>query len=554
MAGTRLTALDGSFLRVESAAAHMHVGWKGFFAPRRDGEPVTLSALRSSIAGRLRHAPRFRQRLAFPPAGIAEPVWVDDEHFDISHHVLGLAEPGETLSRARFDEHVDRALAQQLARGRALWRVLLAPRLEDGTIGLVMQAHHAMVDGKSAVELALLLLDISADEPLPPPDEWRAAPAPGATRLALEALADRGGDSLRLAGGLARMAVNPARGIRLADTLRRAALSVGDDVLRPPPSSFVNVPIGPRRALVHHTANLPPLLAVKRRFGATLNEVALAVVAGALRQLIQTAGCRPAPMRAMVPVSVRGTDEAASLGNRISFVFVDLPVERPHPVDRLLAIRAASADFKREETAQAHEAIIDAIGLLPGLLRGPAARLAASSKLFNLTVSNVPGPRVPVYLLGAELLEAVPVVPIADGHALSVGIFSYASRLVFGCYADPVALPAVSELPAALEGSVAEIARLAPRPARPPRSRGGAGGRGAGAHQAAETAGVEVVHYDRDPGPITAVTGPAGGASTDPPHSVGTSIRQVPGASGRRRRHGWAEQPRAPLQKTGDSV
>jgi WS/DGAT/MGAT family acyltransferase len=471
MTGTRLTALDGSFLRVESPAAHMHVGWKGFFAPRSDGRPVTVAALRSSIDGRLRHAPRFRQRLAFPPAAIAEPVWVDDAHFDIGDHVLALAEPGETITRARFDELADRALSQQLARGRPLWRVLLAPHLDDGTIGLVMQVHHAMVDGKSAVELALLLLDISADQPLPAPEDWRAAPAPSPTRLALEALADRGGESLRFAGGLARMAVNPGRGIRLADTLRRAAMSVGDDVLRPAPSSFVNVPIGPRRTLVHHTANIGPLLAVKHRFGATLNDVALTVVAGALRRLVQDAGGCPEPLRAMVPVSLRGVEETASLGNRISFVFVDLPVDRTHPVDRLLAVRAASLGFKREDTAHSHEALIDAIGFLPGPLRGTAARLAVRSKLFNLTVSNVPGPRQPVFLLGAEMIEAVPVVPLADDHALSVGIFSYGPKLVFGCYADPVALPAVCELPGALAEAVVEVGRLAPRPAARSRAR-----------------------------------------------------------------------------------
>jgi WS/DGAT/MGAT family acyltransferase len=253
--------------------------------------------------------------------------------------------------------------------------------------------------------------------------------------------------------------------MRLADTLRRAALAVGDDVLRPAPSSFVNVPIGPRRTLVHQTAPLPPLIAVKRRFGATLNEVALAIVTGALRQIVLAAAGRPQPLRAMVPVSVRSADEKDSLGNRISFVFVDLPVQRPHPVDRLLAIRASSTAFKRDETAQAHETVIDALSLLPGPLRGPAARLAVSSKLFNLTVSNVAGPRVPVYLLGAELLEGVPVVPLAGSHALSVGIFTYVNKLIFGCYADPVAFPAVADLPRTLAHSVAEIVRLAPRPA-----------------------------------------------------------------------------------------
>jgi WS/DGAT/MGAT family acyltransferase len=467
MTTTRLTALDGSFLRVESPAAHMHIAWKGYFAPRSDGRPLTIAALRVAVAGRLHRAPRFRQRLAYPPAGLAEPVWVDDDRFDIDLHVLPLAEPGQTLSRAAFDDLADRALSQPLARERALWRVLLAPRLEDGTVGLVMQVHHAMVDGQSAVALALLLLDLSPDAPPPAPEDWHADPPPSPARLALDALADRGGESLRLAGGLARIAVNPARGLRLADTLRRAALSVGDDVLRPAPASLVNVPIGPSRKLVHHTTPLAPLLAVKHRFGATLNDVALTIVAGALRQMVLTAGGQPAALRVMVPVSGRRAPAAGATGNRLSCAFIDLPVERTHPVDRLLAIRAASGDFKRAGTAQAHETVIDALSLLPGLLKGPAARLASSPKLFNLTVSNIPGPKVPLFLLGAELLEAVPVVPLPDGHALSVGIYSYTDRVVFGCNADPVALPAAAELPAALAASVDELVRLAPRAVAP---------------------------------------------------------------------------------------
>ncbi len=482
MTPTRLTALDGSFLRVESPAAHMHIAWKGYFAPRSDGRPLTVAALRRAVAGRLHQVPRFRQRLAYPPAGLAEPVWVDDERFDIDRHVLALTEPGQSLSLATFDELADRALSQPLARDRALWRLLLAPRLDDGTVGLVMQAHHAMVDGESAVELALLLLDLSPDAPPPVPDPWEAEPPPTPTRLALDALTDRGGESLRLAGGLARIAVNPARGLRLAGTLRRAALSVGDDVLRPAPASLVNVQIGPTRTLVHHTTQIAPLLGVKHRFGATLNEVALTIVAGALRRMILAAGGPPASLRVMVPVSGRRSPEPGATGNRVSCAFIDLPVERTHPVDRLLAIRAASGDFKRAETARAHETVIDALSLLPGVLKGPAARLASSPKLFNLTVSNIPGPRVPVYMLGAELREAVPVVPLPDGHALSVGIFSYADKLVFGCYADPVALPAAAELPAALAASVEELTRLTRRPAAarasaPQRRRGPAAAR-----------------------------------------------------------------------------
>jgi diacylglycerol O-acyltransferase / wax synthase len=458
MARTRLSALDGSFLRVETPAAHMHVGWKGRFSPRADGAPLTLSALRASIAGRLRHAPRFRQRLAFPPAGMAEPVWVDDAAFDVRRHVLALNPSAEPLSRARFDDLADRALSEQLDRGRALWRILFAPRLAEGGSGLVMQAHHAMVDGKSAVELALLLLDSEPDAPMPEPDlDWRPRPAPGSAQLALEAMADTAAESLRMAGGLARLATNPRGGARLADTLRRAALSVGEDLVRSAPASHVNAPIGPRRTLVHQTAPLAPLLEVKTRHQVTLNDVALTVAAGALRKLALHAGQAPRSMKVMVPVSLRTAEQATDLGNQISFVFIDLPIERADPLDRLSAINQASRGFKSSGRPAGGKALLDVLDLMPGLVRDRAARLAASPRMYNLTISNVPGPRVPVYLLGAELAEAVPVIPLAEGHALAIGIFTYLDRVTFGGYADPEALPGIRQLPDALDDALLEL-------------------------------------------------------------------------------------------------
>ena len=303
MGRARLSALDGSFLRVETPTAHMHVAWKGIFEPR-PGRPVSVDELRRAIAGRLRHAPRFRQRLAFTPGGFAEPVWVDDERFAISEHVVALAEPGQVLARARFDELCDAVLSLPLDRGRALWSLHVAPQLEDGSLGLVMKAHHAMVDGKSAVELALLLLDLSPDLPEAQADHWVAQPAPSSARLALDAMIDTGGESLRAAAGFARAVASP----RLAGTLRRAALAVGEDLLRPAPSSYVNVALSPQRILLHHTHEIEPLLAAKTALGVTLNDLALTAVSGALRELALRAAsarsrsrrwsrCRPARRR-----------------------------------------------------------------------------------------------------------------------------------------------------------------------------------------------------------------------------------------------------------------
>ncbi|WP_354698296.1 Putative diacylglycerol O-acyltransferase [Paraconexibacter sp. AEG42_29] len=476
MARSRLTPLDSSFLRVESPTAHMHVGWKGIFSPRSDprhgwGGP-SIGELRQAVSGRLRHAPRFRQRLAFPPAGLGEPVWVDDERFSVEHHVVAMSGAHEALPRARFDALADDCLSRPLERDRALWRIELAPMLEDGNVGLVMKVHHAMVDGKSAVELALLLLDMAQDADLPQSgDDWTPAVAPGARRLAMEAIADAGGESLRAVRSAARLASSPRGGVRLADTLRRAALAVSEDVMRPAPSSYVNVAIGPRRTLVHHTTPIKPLLAARKALvGATLNDVALTVVAGALRDLSLRSDRVPEPMKIMVPVSTRTAEETVDLGNRISFVFIELPVHLHRPADRLVRIQEATARFKKDDRASGGEAILGALGVLPDPLRDAAAKLAASPRMYNLTVSNVPGPRFPVYLRGCELQEAAPVIPLPDHHALSIGIFTYRDQVTFSGYADPAALPDVVHLPDAIAAAIAQLdqLQLTAAPAPPP--------------------------------------------------------------------------------------
>jgi WS/DGAT/MGAT family acyltransferase len=367
------------------------------------------------------------------------------------------------LPRRRFDELCDLTLSEPLDRTRPLWRIHLAPALDDGSTGLVMKAHHAMVDGKSAVELALLLLDLDPDAAPPEPLPWRPRPAPSGTRLALEALAERTAEPLRLSFGLARTAANPARSARLAGTLRRAALAVGEDMLRPAPASYVNAPIGPRRTLVGYSAPLDGMLEVKRAHDATLNDVALTVVAGALRELAHASGRVPRPLKVMVPVSLRAADDAASLGNRISFVFIELPVHLHRPLDRLAAIKAATTAFKESGRASGGEVVLSALGMLPEPLKDRAAKLAASPRMYNLTVSNVPGPRVPVYLLGAELIEAFPVIPLSEKHAISIGMFSYRDHLCFGGYADPGALPSIDALPGALSAAVRELCGRAGR-------------------------------------------------------------------------------------------
>jgi diacylglycerol O-acyltransferase len=460
----QLTPLDGSFLRAETPNAHMHVGWSGLFQPSNGRSRPTLERLRRSVGCRLQYAPRFRQRLAFPPLGLSEPFWVDDGGFHIARHVTALSGPRERVSLPRFERMTDEVLSEPLDRERPLWNVYLVPELEDGRVGLVCKMHHAMVDGKSAVELGLLLFDTDPNASPPAPDDWCPEPQPSRLQLAIDAMSDQAMLPLRGAREAVRMAAAPrdtaARG---AKALGRVAAAVREDVLKPAPASYVNVPIGPERTLVRHRVPIEQVLRAKDVTGVKLNDVCLAAVAGAMRDLALERHEEPKPLKAMVPVSTREDDERADLGNRISFVFVDLPVHVSTAVGRLRRVAEATRAFKRSGRAAGGELVLGALGYLPGVLKNQATRLAGSPRVYNLTVSNIPGPRFPVYMLGAELEEAYPVVPLSEHHALSVGMFSYRDAIFFGCYAHPGAFPDASEeLPPALDKQFRTLSELTP--------------------------------------------------------------------------------------------
>lgn len=461
---SRLTTLDSSFLRVEGPSAHMHVAWAGLLTIA-DGRPrPTVAALRQKVGARLRLLPQFRQRLAFPPLRMGEPFWVDDPDFDVAAHVTEWSPVGEAISADRFKGLTDAVLSEPLDRSRPLWHIYLAPSLDDGRAGLVCKFHHAMVDGKSAVEVALLLFDSSPDTEPETPDRWSPPSPPNGARLALDTVVGGLAESLRAARGVARMA-GSGGDASLAGTLRRAALAVEQDVLRPAPPSSFNVPIGPGRSLEYYSARMSDVSRARRHCNATVTDVCLAAVAGALRELTP-ARAQPRSLKVMVPVSMRHDGDRRADGNRISFTFIDLPIHLRSPADRLEHVVQATTAAKRSGRASGMEVVLKAAGALPDLLKDRAARVAASARTYNLTVSSIPGPTSPLYVLGGELSEAYPVVPLADNHALSIGVFGYRDRLFFGLYADPEALPEVRDLPTALEAQILSLARGSRRRAR----------------------------------------------------------------------------------------
>jgi diacylglycerol O-acyltransferase len=448
---TRLSMLDCSFLEVESHSAHMHVGWAALFRPPSEANRPTFAAVRDHIEGRMARAPRYRQRLAAVPFGVNDPVWVDDEEFHIDRHVH------HTLAR-KIGEATDAVMSVPLDRERPLWEMWVADRLQDGWIGVVGKAHHAMIDGLAAVEMASLVLDSTPEPPPPEADEWRPALAPEPARLLAEGVADRLDQT-------ARFWMWPLRTVRHPKALAARALlgarALGD-ALRPAiPDPELNQPISSRRHLARAHRPLGDLKRVKRRFDATINDVVLAAAAGGVRRFLEQHGRKPPPLKAMVPVSMRAQRAQAELGNEISFVFVDLPCNEPDPQRRLQAIKAQIGECKREGRPEGADLILRAFGYAPHMVQKTLAHLVAAPSTFNLVVSNIPGPREPMYLLGCELEEAYPVVPIADRHAVSIGMTTIKDEACFGVYADCKALPDADLLADCIDASVQELVAIA---------------------------------------------------------------------------------------------
>jgi diacylglycerol O-acyltransferase / wax synthase len=449
--GARLSPLDDSFLAVESPTAHMHVAWAAAFKPpaRATADRPRFAELRDHIAGRLCRAPRYRQRIARVPFGLNAPIWVDDDHFDLDRHVI-------RSNTRRLADLVDECTSRQLPRDRPLWQICVADELEDGRIGAVGKAHHCMVDGIAAVELATLLLDPTPEPPPPEADRWRASPAPGPARRLVGGVIDRVQDAGSLAEIPLRLARSPGRLRELPGQAQRAGLALAHSFRPTEPVAPLNEPISPARHLAGFRRPFADLKEIGQAFGATVNDVLLAVSAGGMRRFLRDRERSPSPLKTMVPVNVRGDGEGGALGNRISFVFVDLPCDEPDPVRRLRDVQMWMKERKEAGEPEGANAVLKAVKLVPRRVQHVVSRMLASPRTFNLTVSNIPGPREPMYMLGCELEEAYPVVPIADRHALSIGMTTIKDSAFF-VLSDRRSLPDADRLAEEMDASIDEL-------------------------------------------------------------------------------------------------
>ena len=460
--GDRLTAVDASFLAQEGPAAHMHVGAVMIF----DGDPPAYDDLTDHIRARLHLVPRFRQKLAFPPLETGRPLWVDDPNFNLEYHVRDTALPAPGSER-QLRALAARVHSQALDRTKPLWEMWLVHGLEGGRFALLSKTHHALVDGVSGVDLATVLFDL---QPTPavvehPDAPWEPRRTPSGLEMAARGMRGLAGLPFDAASRAIGAAARP--GEALAGT-REALEGLGEVAwagLNPAPETPLNVEIGPHRRLVWVRHELSDFKRVKDALGGTVNDVVLAVVAGALRRWLRTRGVRTEglELRALVPVSTRARDEHHQLGNRLAAMRAPLPVYVEEPVARLRVVRHAMNGLKESKQAVGAEVLAGMQALAPPTILAQASRLNFSTRLFNLIVTNVPGPQFPLYVLGRQLCDLFPVAFLPKRHALAVAVMSYDGGMDFGLLGDYDAMPDLEELGTLLSESVEELLALSTR-------------------------------------------------------------------------------------------
>jgi WS/DGAT/MGAT family acyltransferase len=458
----RLTAVDASFLHQEGPSSHMHVGGVTLL----EGPPPRLEEFLEQIRRRLHLVPRYRHKLAHTHTALdsGRPVWIDDPNFNLEYHVrhTALPAPGD---REQLYSLTARIFSQQLDRSKPLWEMWLIEGLQDDRFALISKTHHSLIDGISGIDLATVLFDLSPD---PPPIRhsgrpWKPHSEPGTLELVASGARGALRAGAEVAGAAANALAHPDRALPRA---REAVEGIGEfvwAVLNPAPATPLNVEIGPHRRFAGVGSDLQDFKLVKNAFECTVNDVVLAVVAGALRSFLIARGVRTEglELRALVPVSVRTEDEHHQLGNRIVVMRGPLPVYLSDPVQRLLFVKRAMDGLKESKQALGAEMIANVQNFAPPTILAQASRLNFSTRLFNLIVTNVPGPQFPLYVLGRRMLEAYPVAFLPQHHALAIAIMSYNGQMNFGLLGDLDAMEDIDTIERSIAAELAELVALA---------------------------------------------------------------------------------------------
>jgi WS/DGAT/MGAT family acyltransferase len=458
-----MSALDSSFYFAESENTPMHVGSVAIF----DGPAPTYGDVVRLLLSKLPVVPRYRQRVREVPMKVGRPMWVDDPHFQILYHVRHTAVP-----RPGTDEQLrnlaGRILGQRLDLSKPLWEIYLVEGLEDDRWAIISKVHHCMVDGVAGSDLMQLMFDLSPDATHDEPRDWTPQRSPSSAGLVAGAVADAVAHPLRQVTALPGLSAPGRVAKGLLDSTRTVAStlpSLAKQALTPTARSL-NGPIGPHRRWAWTSAQFEEFKEVRTALGGTVNDVVLTAISSGFRDLLQGRGelsSEKLVVRTMVPVSVRSDSQRGNLNNQVSAVFVDLPVGDPDPRSRLAAIRGQMDEYKKTMQAVDVPSII-AMGdfVSPALLSmGVRAAMSAGQIWCQAVTTNVPGPRVPLYVLGRRMCSTYAHVPIAGGTRCSIGIFSYLNSMTFGINADFDAFPDVDVLSGGIRRGVDQLLELA---------------------------------------------------------------------------------------------
>jgi WS/DGAT/MGAT family acyltransferase len=463
---TPLTGLDASFLYLETRTSHMHVASAIVLDPSTAPEgTVTVQRMKGYISARLHLAPPFRRRLVTIPLRLDHPMWIEDPDFDLDYHVrrAALPAPGGMVELAEF---MGDLMSRPLDRSRPLWEMWVVEGLEGGRVAICNKTHHAAIDGVSGAELLAAILQVSPDqEPSPPEHGWAAEREPG--------------ELARLAGAGLRIATRPLHALATARRLAESASGVlrtnrDSRTVTPPapfaaPMTMLNGAIGPHRRVAFAELPLAGAKEIKQRLSGTLNDVILTIVAGALRRYLLDHG-QPVdqPLVGMVPISTHDDGASGDSGNQVSVMLVGLPVDIADPAERLVQVAGGTVGAKTQHGAVGATTIQQLVELAPAGVSSLAARaytrMSGANRhrpIWNLIVSNVPGPRIPLYCAGARMEAMYPIGPVHEMVGLNITLFSYEDTIFVGLNGDRDLLSDLDTLGRALHESYDELLGIA---------------------------------------------------------------------------------------------
>lgn len=450
----RMTAMDASFLYFEKPGAALHIGSTSLL----DGA-LSRDDLVQHMRSRIHRVPRYRQRAVFDALNLAHPAWEDDPEFEVDRHIEEVVLP-EGAEEADLRAAIADAFAPMLPRDRPLWKMVLIQGFPEGRTAMISLVHHCMVDGVSGVELLQAVTDLQRDAEPAEPEPYTPFPAQDPFERVRDAWTDAMSAAIASGADAMRRWFEPQRQMEEMQTVGRAMMAAAPQLLQPAPSTPFNRAVGEGRCYAVVPMSFAELREIRSVLGGTLNDVVLSILSGGLGAYLryreqETDGVE---LRAMIPVNVRSANSKEALGNQVSMMIAPLPIGLTDAVERHRAVTARMGSLKEANQAGGFALMSRLTESVPANLQALAAMWTpATQPLFNVVCTNVPGPQVPLYIVGRRLETLWPLLPLSMGLGLGVALTSYNGALYWGLTGDPELVPDIDETARCIERAFEEL-------------------------------------------------------------------------------------------------